>query len=261
MINIKKNNKAQITIFVIIGLILVVSLILLFLLIKEPSITEVKISSTQNPQAYLEDCIEETIQDPINIILKQGGNLNPENYVLYNNTKITYVCYINEAYKPCIMQYPMYLEHIRNQIKEYSKPRIEECFNNLIIDLNKKNYEVNGDSIINNFDVQIKPNAVIVNIDKKISYSKNEQEKSFSGFEFKIISPLYDLIKVSQEIANQEARFCNFEYLGYMALYPEFDIRKTLNKEGGNIYTIKDYLTKQEMNIAIRGCYFPPGLV
>ncbi len=255
------NKKAQITIFVIIGLIFVISLILLFTLIRGPSLTDVKINPIENPSEYIEDCVLKTVQEPLNVLLKQGGELNPENYVLFNNTKVNYLCYTNEAYKTCVNQYPLYIQHIENELKSYSKQRIEACFEELINNLEKKNYEVIGDSKINNFDIMLKPNEVVINIDKKISYSKNNEQKSFNGFKFKIISSIYDLAKLSQEIVNQESRFCNFEYVGYMGLYPEYDIKKTTNSQGGNIYTLKHYYTKEETMFATRSCYFPPGLV
>ena len=80
------------------------------------------------------------------------------------------------------------------------------------------------------------------------------------GFDVQIISPLYDLVNVAVEIANQEAKYCYFEYVGYQVLYPNFDIRKFAFSEGTKIYTIKDKYSDKEMNIAIRSCAIPPGI-
>ena len=62
------------------------------------------------------------------------------------------------------------------------------------------------------------------------------------------------------EISNQEAKYCYFEYVGYMLLYPKMDIEKFAMSDSTKIYTLKDKKSDKEMNIAIRSCAIPPGI-
>ncbi|HLC52957.1 MAG TPA: hypothetical protein VJK03_00280, partial [Candidatus Nanoarchaeia archaeon] len=65
---------------------------------------------------------------------------------------------------------------------------------------------------------------------------------------------------VAIEISSQEAKYCYFEYVGYMILHPEFDIQKTALSDSTKIYTIKDIRTEEVMRIATRSCAIPPGV-
>jgi len=97
-------------------------------------------------------------------------------------------------------------------------------------------------------------------IGRKITLAKNEQSQTFNEYNIEVMNPLYDLSKVAIEIASQEAKYCYFEYVGYMILYPRFSIEKFAFSDSTKIYTIKDKYTNKEMNIAIRGCAIPPGI-
>ena len=67
-------------------------------------------------------------------------------------------------------------------------------------------------------------------------------------------SSLYELVRIAVDIVRNEARFCYFEYLGYMNLYPRYNIHLKVFSDSTEVYSIKDEYTQEEMNIAIRGC-------
>jgi len=73
------------------------------------------------------------------------------------------------------------------------------------------------------------------------------------------LSSLYDLVETSANIVNGESQFCNFEYVGYMILYPRFDIRK-VDFEKSKIYWVMNRETGEEFRFAVRSCAFPPGI-
>ena len=72
-------------------------------------------------------------------------------------------------------------------------------------------------------------------------------------------SRLYEITQVVQEITNQEASYCNFELVGFMMFYPEFEIDKALTRNSTSIYTVKNAKGIEEFNFAVRSCSFPPG--
>ncbi len=256
IINIKANNKAQVTIFIIFGLILVV-LIALIILVQKPVTTTTKLDA-ENPSQYIQACTRDSLDEVLDLIIPQGGFVDPEFYKLYEDKRVIYLCYINQAYKTCVMQHPSYINDIKTEIKNYIEPKVRDCFAKLSDNLEKKNYVVNDN--LGNINVELGFKTVQVNIDKQFYISKNNVQEKYDRFEVKVINPIYDLALIAQEIANQEAKYCNFEYVGYMALHPEIEIGKFQTSDGVKIYKIKEKASDIQLNIAIKSCYYPPGL-
>ncbi len=251
-----KNKKGQLAIFIIIALILVVVIILLFLLISQPDLST---PDTQNPNLYIEKCAKDSVKEAIEILLPRGGSIEPTNYKLYQDEKRTYLCSTNNFYERCIHQEPLLAEHIEKEITEYAKPRIEQCFLSLKQELESKNYAVE----MGGMEVQTRllPKKVEIEINRDFVIKKNDVEQRFKRFRGEIINPLYDLVVVALEIIKQEARFCNFERVGYMMFYPDYDIQKFSASDGSDVYTIKERASEEEFVFAVRSCVMPAGLV
>lgn len=250
-----KNKRGQVTIFVIIALVIVGAVIFLFLL-KRPA--KLEVSAEENPQLFLQKCVREETLNAINIMLSQGGFILPENYKLYKNDKVEYLCYNEGYYNPCISQHPMYINELREEMKNYLKPKIEDCFASLRRELQKRNSDVSmGVSDIN---IELMPSRIEITINRKITITKSGEARSFDKFEIITISNLYDLGNAAIEIANMEGKYCNFEYVGYMLLNPQFDIDKFSMSDGTKMYSIEDKRTGEKLKIAIRGCVAPPGI-
>ena len=113
-----------------------------------------------------------------------------------------------------------------------------------------------------NVSTKLSKNAARINIKKPLTIEKNGEKRTFDSFTAALNSPLYNLAIVAHEIANQEARYCNFEYLGYMIFHKEFSIDKKSVGQGesaAKIYIIQDRYTGKKLNIAIRSCAVPAG--
>ena len=89
---------------------------------------------------------------------------------------------------------------------------------------------------------------------------KNGQTMKYNEFNADIKSPLYNLAKIAIEIASQQAKFCYFEYVGYMILYPRYSIDVFAMSDSTKIYSIEDRESGKKLNIAIRSCAIPPGI-
>ncbi|MBS3071690.1 hypothetical protein J4408_01730 [Candidatus Pacearchaeota archaeon] len=252
----KINKKGQVMIYVIIAIVLAGSLLLFFFLDREPRTTIDERES--NPQSYIEKCVRKHVDDAVNIILPQGGFLEPTNFRLYNNIKVDYLCQNKGNYASCINQHPMLLNEIENDLIPYLNPKIEQCFSELRTELEKRNADIELTN--QEIDLDFAFNRVYLKVNRKMTIRERGNTQIIDGFDVQIISPLYDLVNVAVEIANQEAKYCYFEYVGYQVLYPNFDIRKFAFSEGTKIYTIKDKYSDKEMNIAIRSCAIPPGI-
>jgi len=254
MIRNKINQKAQITIFIILALILIVGIIFIFLLRQAP---KTQIVSEENPQAFIESCTRDAVEEALDIIMIHSGSLEPKGTVMYQGENITYLCYNALHYRSCINQQPLLIEHIEDEIYKYIKPRISNCFQVLETTLEPR-YEVSMDE---NWDLTTKltSNGVEINIDRDFKMQRGENIRSFNLFKVNIIHPIYRLAEIAMEIVNAEARYCNFDTLGFMIIYPEYDINKFRTGDSSTIYSIKDLTTNKEFKFAVRSCAIPPG--
>ena len=252
-------KRSQTTIFIIIAVIIVAGVALFFIIMSKTKPTMQR-PSMDNPQAYIEQCAQDAALKAIEIMLPQGGWINPTNYKLYEDTKIAYLCYTNLFYKSCTMQEPLYIKHLNDEITSYVNSKIDECFNNLKTELENKKYNVYMESM--NVTTELSKNAVRINIKRKLTIERNGESRKFDSFNSVFNTPIYNLAIVAQEIANQEAKYCTFEYIGYMIFYPEYNItKKSIGQgiEASKIYKIQDRYTGKKLNIAIRSCAIPAG--
>jgi len=249
----RMNSRAQITIFIILGLILVVLLVMLFLFINP---LEVKILDDKNPQACIETCTRKAVEEALPILSSQGGDIIPNGSVMYNLTEISYLCYNYEDYNPCINQRPLLIEHIENEITNYIEPIVAECFNDLETSLEKR-YEVKTSEM--ELKTKLHSGSVIVEIKKDFKMSRKGEIRDFNEFVMHMVHPIYDLAELSMEIVNQEASYCNFDYLGYMILHPRYDITKFKTGDSDIIYKVTEVNTDETFTFAIRGCVLPSG--
>ena len=252
-------KRGQVTIFIILA-VLIVSAIFLFFLLRGKQAIDF-FSREENPQSFIEKCGKDSMEEAANIMLLQGGYITPESYKLYKNNKVAYLCYTNKYYYSCINQEPLYIEFLEEEIKNYIEPKIKDCFYSLEQEYKDKGYKVNSGAL--DLSVELNPKQVRVEINKKLELSKNEETRKFENFNARLNTPLYDLAVIAVEIANQEAKFCNFEYVGFSLLYPEFIIEKKQvgsEETASDIYIIKEKISEKKMLIATRSCALPGGL-
>jgi hypothetical protein len=248
----RDKRKAQVAIFIVLAIAIVAALVL-YLLLRGPGAT----TGSSDPEAYIIDCIKDSAQKAATIIMENGGDIKPELTIMYQGKNITYLCYNQGFYKPCINQRPMLIEHIEEEITDYIRPDIEECFSSLSQELENRDYQVTIGNM--NVKTELQPKRAVVNVDREITISKSGQTTSIKNFEMDFTTPVYELSEIAMEIVNQEAQYCNFENLGFMIIYPDYDIRKE-RAEDSLVYLIKEVNTQQQFKFAVRGCVMPAGL-
>ena len=254
---IRKNNfnkKGQITIFIILALILIVGIIFIFLLRQTP---KAEIVSEENPQAFIESCTRDAVEEALNIIMTHSGSLEPKGTVMYQGENISYLCYTNIYYRSCINQQPLLIEHIEDEIYKYIKPRISNCFQVLKTTLEPR-YEVEMGEYWD-LTTKLTPNGVEVNINREFKMQRGNNVRSFSLFKTNIIHPIYRLAEIAMEIVNAEARYCNFDTLGFMIIYPRYNINKFRTHDSTTIYSVKEIASNEEFKFAVRSCAIPSG--
>ncbi|MBT4135846.1 hypothetical protein HOD75_04915 [archaeon] len=257
VVEIKANRmsrKGQIAIFIILALILVVSILLIFAFRNPP---EIEVLDDENPQASIESCVSEVVNEVVNVLSVQGGDFNPQGSVMYQGRNITYLCYINENYLPCVNQRPLLIEHIENEIKVNIRQNVENCFENLKAGLERR-YEVEMGSL--DIDVNLNRRKIKVDLIREMRIVRGDNVREFKDFKVEILNPIYDLAKIAGEIVNQESEFCNFNEVGFMLIYPEYDVQRIKTGDSDTIYILQERVSGKDFNFAVRSCVMPPGI-
>lgn len=257
------NRKGQVTIFIIVAVI-IVSVIATFFILRGGVTPQIGEHPEENLPSFLQSCMEEKIEKTTSLISSQGGYIsNPLNKTFKfaneeNSVDISYLCYTEGYYVSCINQEPVLIQHLKKEIKDYISDDVRNCFDDLTSSLTDEGYVV--DSEYNSFYVELTEGRIKVPIDGKITLTKTGQTSSYENLNISFQNNFYDTALVVQEIVSQEARFCNFEYLGYMILYSQWEINKLRTSDSTIIYSVKNKNSADKFNFAIRGCVIRPGL-
>ena len=255
-------KRGQVTIFLIIGIVLLAVVVIFFFLNKQDILNPNQIEVNQ--KEFLQTCMEERITETVNLIAIQGGSINPTLKKTYDledglgKKNISILCYNQNFYTPCINQEPMLVNHVREEIEKNISQDVKQCFDDLVISLNKKGFETSA--LYKGFEIKLQPDKVILEIYGEITTTRTDETKKEKDFEIIVKSKFYNLVIVAQEIISQEARFCHFENLGYMLFYKNFNIDKFKTGDFYIFYTVEDRDSQEKFRFAIRGCAIPPGI-
>lgn len=243
------NNRGQMVLWIIIAVFLVLAI---FLFAYSGKKLKVGDQSIAHPGSAIESCTREAIDEITTKMMPQGGLSEPKNFKLYKNVKVEYLCENAGSFTPCIQQHPLFLEEMRKQIEQYVNEKVDTCFKTL-----KSEYEKRATTIelgAQTLSLTLGLGKISVNIARTMKLSKGDKTLTVETFPIEMNHPLYDLGSVAVEIANQEARYCHFDTLGYSVLSPSVTIRKATLSDETLIYQIRDEATKKELWVAIRSC-------
>jgi len=250
-----KDKKAQLTIFIIIGIMIVVFGILIYMFY--PSIKSNLGFDSQNPLGFLQNCLEEEIEKSVETLSSQGGSINPEHFVLYNDEEIEYLCYTREYYKTCVMQQPMLKTHIEEEIKSEISEEAKQCFENLKSSYEKKGYKINSQE--KDFEVELLPKRIVVRFNNSVTLIK-EDSKKYDSLEVVLNNNLYELVSITNSILNWEAHYGDAETTAYMNYYHDLKVEKQKQGDGTTIYILTDRRNnKNKFQFASRSVAWPPG--
>ena len=252
----EKNNRGQVTIFIIIAIVIVVMGVLIFLFY--PQIKTGLGFEEKNPSAFIQACIEEEIENSVEKLSLQGGSINPEHYILYDNEKIEYLCYTGDYYKTCIMQQPMLKQHIESEIKNEIKEEVKVCFDSMKESYEKRGYSVNlrpGET-----NIELLPKRIISTFDYSLTLTKKDSE-TFDSFKVILNNNLYELVSIVNSILNWESSYGDSETTIYMDYYPNLKVEKKKQSEGSTIYILTERDTENKFQFASRSVAWPPGYI
>src|SRR3989344_5255805 len=126
-------KRGQVTVFIILGIIIVAVIGITYFIISERA-KQIKQenkfdeSKLQPLKEYIESCIESEGEKALNIIGKQGGDIDPGLYQYYFDNKISYLCY-TDSFTACFNRRPNLIQHMENELKNYMEKNLISCVN------------------------------------------------------------------------------------------------------------------------------------
>ncbi len=252
---LKNNKKGQVTIFIILAIIIVGLGILIYMFY--PEIKAAFGFRIENPNAFLQECLEDDIEKSIEILSAQGGSINPEFFYLYQDNKIEYLCYTKEYYQLCTIQRPLLKQHAESEIKSDISNKVSECLDDLENTFRRRGYQVNLKKEA--FDVELLPKRVIVVFNNTLSLKKGEETQTYDRLNVIINNNLYELVIIAQSIINIENTVGDVETTFYMDYYHDLKVEKKKQSEGTKIYILTDKNTGNKFQFASRSLIWPPG--
>jgi len=247
-------KRGQVTIFIIVGIIIVAFAILIY--IFYPKITSTLGFEAKNPSQYIQNCLEDSIRQSVKTISLQGGSVNPQHYFLYVGNKTEYLCYSESYYTQCVMQQPMLKEHIEAEIKKSVEAQAQSCLSQMAESYKNKGYDVNLGQ--GTFYVELLPKKILVIFNNSLTLAKTGTEK-YNSINFGINNNLYELVSIANSILNWEARYGNAETTLYMDYYHDLKVEKKEQSDGTKIYILTDRNTGDIFQFATRSVAWPPG--
>lgn len=253
-------KRGQITIFIILGIILI-SAVVLFFLFREQTTIDTTGKPDENPESFMNSCLEGKIKNAINYLSLRGGYVNNSlnlNFKFENEPPIdiTYLCYNQNSYLRCINQKPLFTQDLKTEIKKYISEDVENCFNEMTDGFVQKGYGV--ETNYRDFSVDFIPKRVIIQTDSDITLTVSGESVKEENFKITVASRYYEIVTLVQELVNEEAEFCYTENLGINLVYPEFIVDKFRTQES-IVYTVEHKESKEKFRFVVRGCVIPPG--
>lgn len=250
-------KKAQVVLFIIIGVLMFFSILALFFLIQKPGFKEPKKPFVE-PYLEVKSCISKSLEKVLSEFLEKGMYFNPSNYLVYKEKNVAYHCFTSEKRTICTRNDAQSKKRIEKELEEKMIGEIEKCFE----DFKEKKKTFNIVLGETDFSIELQPKEVYLKIRKPIEIFKEGEEKMFfDNFGFRKETPLWDYILISNEIINDEVKCncpresCTADISTLMDRYNNYKITFFIGSGGEKVYTIEDYTDKKNtFNFAIKNC-------
>ena len=209
-------KRAQVTPFVIVGIVILAVVILLFYLRGQFFFGPVTTATLQDRLVPLENHIKECLQkisdEPIKRIGLQGGylSLGSGTFGAYQGDSISYLCFSQGGKATCSNRM-LTSVHMEEQLSKAISDGLATC-------LNVGRFKRGFDMTIGQQQVTtaIGPSAVVVTLSLPLTIRKDDVVIKKDIFAETFAYPLGRLYEVSQTIVDYESQFGEFEQLSYM---------------------------------------------
>lgn len=246
-----RGDKAQVTLFIIIAL-LIVSVVLVWFLWVSPTYI---IDETKDLGNF-ESCMKNVVEGEIDNLGLQAGFINPDFYYKYGGDKIGYLCYTNLYYKGCVNQKPFLKQHFTSELKKKTEEKIHICFENSLNELKSEGYQVLAER--GDFDIDLTSGQVKINYNAPVVLEKGSSQR-FTKFGVKLNNNIYDLLMIATSIIQYETKYGDSDTTSLLFLYDYIIIDKFRQGDETTIYILEDKNIGTKFQFASRSYAWPPG--
>lgn len=244
----KRSKKAQITLFLILGILIISTIFIYFLWIQPTFII-------QSPTSLgFEGCVSQYIDDYTNELALNGGYLEDVFSINYNNEDYSYFCYTNEHYSPCMVYNPSIITTFEESLTEKIRPKVQECYDYSIEELRSQGYSVKEGEV--KYNLSIKPSNIEIEISAPTTI---DESQSYQSFLINHPSNLEEQLYLASEIVYKEVSGLDVDTSVLNYLYPEFKFSTFKTSEDSSLYTIEDRQSQTKLRFATRSYVFPAG--
>ena len=216
-------ERGQVTIFIILGIIIVIIIGLVYFLRirgEEENVIDESderfVSSQIEPiKTLVSECVKTESLKGLRLIGKQGGYYKPIKYEVVGDYNIAYGCYIRNGER--INNLPL-LEDVSKEFDDYmnsdtTKEEIDKCIDNFKF-FEDKGLDINVGSMIVKSNIQF--NKVGIIIQYPMTISKGQYSSNVDRMVSDIFIGLGKLHKVASDIINDECTGINFDIDNYI---------------------------------------------
>ena len=210
-------KKGQATTFMILGLVILATVVLLFFLRGQFLFGPITVDKIQDKAMgpimdHIGDCVNEVAPDYFERIGLQGGYLKTpkDTYKLYDGVSVSYLCYNMENVPVCYSRY-LTVGDMENQLENAIMEGLGTCIN---IKKLAKGLDLNLGKL--NVDVDVGDYSSIINLNFPIRLGRGDVYVEEDNFETVLDVPLGALHGVAMDIVEVETQVGEFEQLIYM---------------------------------------------
>ena len=196
------NKRAQISLFLLVGIVVIVGFILIFHL-KSSGPSEVNFNKIQSDaiKDYVDSCVELTAKHAVITLGLQGGFIGIPNDVkllTFKQSPPINVVYLYDYDNYVGNQYSKLqsLDAWQNELSDYINKNLEVCINNF------KPFKLQGYDITAgkpNANVKIRDRDIVVNLDYPLVIKKGNTQEKLNDFQVRVG---IDLKEVHQQVEN-----------------------------------------------------------
>ena len=240
-------KRGQVTVFIIIGII-IVSAVLVFFLWAKPTYF-----SDAGRGLGFEGCVEDAVEDAVEELELKAGFVNPEFTYSYDGMELTYLCYTNAYYETCSVQVPFLKNTFDEQMEVLIRDEVDACYDASVNDLKGRGYEVVSGTV--EYDVVIEPGAVRVEIGAPTTVGSTR----IARFNVRVNAPTYDMVMLATSILQFETKYGDADVSSMMLLYPDYIIDKIKRGDGTTVYILEHKDLGNKFQFASRSLAWPAG--
>ncbi len=217
------NKKAQVTMFIIIGIVIVVLAALLIylkdIIFFAPSTVEDLSVECEEIQDHIKECVEFVSEQPIKTIGLQGGYLvtAEDTYRLYNGSRVSYLCF-NMRDKTQCRNRMLQESDMEEQLQSTIQQSLKECINVKGFESARTPYNViPAQDYETTININLDEIEVDVNYPIKLKSKRSALEVDCNPHTVHDLDyPLGRIFNVVLDIVDSEAEYGEFEQLVYM---------------------------------------------